>query len=98
MSMPQTPTHVSILQKLFGYFQLAAALGMAIPEKHVQAISMVIETIMADLTAGPEPLVPPAPVTQINVPVIATPASLPPPTIGLVGGTVPNAPNPPVTG
>jgi hypothetical protein len=49
--MVQTPTHVSLLQRLFTYFELAASVGMVLPEAHVSAISTVIETSLQELQA-----------------------------------------------
>lgn len=87
MSASQTPVHVSLLQKLFAYFELAASLGMFIPEKHVQAIATIIGEVTADLTGGPSPILqlmsappvvapPPQPVIDspsIGLMVVATP-------------------------
>lgn len=48
-----TPTHVSILQKIFAYFEIAASVAgpvmEVIPETHVQTIGKVFEQLTGEL-------------------------------------------------
>ena len=73
----QTPVHVSLLSKLLQYFELAASVGMVMPEPHVQAISGLIEALSADIlkTSGkwqgaapaPSPAIPSGILARSNV-------------------------------
>lgn len=53
MSTGNNATKVSVLQKILTYFELAAAIGMEIPEPHVEAISTLIEELSQDLQKSP---------------------------------------------
>lgn len=89
----QTPVHVGILQKILTYVDIAAQLGRAIPEKHVSAISDLIDHLIEDLypvlvpqqqqQQPPAPLppvvIPPVPSAPAPAPVIE-PAPAPAPT------------------
>ena len=48
----QTPAKVSLLTTILQYFEMAAALGMEIPEQHVVAISTLIETLTGEVASG----------------------------------------------
>ena len=67
----QTAVQTSILQKILAYFERAAAIGQEVPEKHVQAISSLIELLVEDLSGKNPFAVSPA------VPVGPTPAAAP---------------------
>jgi hypothetical protein len=67
----QTTTHVSLLQKLLLYFDIAATIGTEIPEPHVQLISGIIDVVIKDIEAikgGAVPLQLPAPVSDPTLP------------------------------
>jgi hypothetical protein len=66
----QTPVHVSILQKILTYVDIAAQLGRAIPEAHVSRISALIDVLITDLypVVVPQPAPEPAPAPQNPAP------------------------------
>jgi len=76
--MLQTPVHVSLLQKLLGYFQIAAEIGMVIPIPHEQAIATLIDGLIVELrnpatittgqTNQPAGFAAPIPPTEIKKP------------------------------
>jgi hypothetical protein len=45
----QTAQHTSILQKILAYLELASKVAEVVPEPHVQAISLLVDTLSADL-------------------------------------------------
>ena len=49
----QTPQKVAVLSKVLNYFELAAAIGMEIPNAHVQQISALVEELSEDLQGAP---------------------------------------------
>lgn len=51
--MMQTPTHVSLLQRLLQYFELAATVASVIPEPHVRAIGGLVGIISSQLEQSP---------------------------------------------
>lgn len=48
----QTPIRVSLLSKILGFIEVAAAVGMEVPEAHVQAISLLIEELTQQVAGG----------------------------------------------
>jgi hypothetical protein len=77
----QTPTHVSLLQKLLGYFDFAAKIGEGIPEPHVQAISSLIDFLITDIEkirygAAPMQISAPAPAVPVSDPTLPDTAVL----------------------